>query len=199
MVQNSKLVGFFSLNTDSFSFYSLPTCIVSEEKWDVILIFVPLYVFLASFRIVSLCLIFYSLKIMSLGVVSMFIWLVFSSFLALWFGVKCEVLVAQSCPTLCDPMDCSLPGSSVHGIFQARMLPFPSPGDLSDSGIKPRSLSHISHRFFTVWTTVVWCLTLIWGKFSVIIILNNSFATFSLSGIPICVYSLFCSCLTVLK
>ena len=30
--------------------------------------------------------------------------------------------VAQSCPTLCDPMDCSLPGSSVHGIFQARVL-----------------------------------------------------------------------------
>ena len=28
----------------------------------------------------------------------------------------------QSCPTLCDPMDCSLPGSSVHGIFQARVL-----------------------------------------------------------------------------
>ena len=31
-------------------------------------------------------------------------------------------LVAKSCPTLCDPMDCSLPGSSVHGILQARIL-----------------------------------------------------------------------------
>ena len=30
--------------------------------------------------------------------------------------------VAQSCPTLCDPMDCSLPGYSVHGIFQAKVL-----------------------------------------------------------------------------
>ena len=30
--------------------------------------------------------------------------------------------VAQSCPTFCDPMDCSLPGSSIHGIFQARVL-----------------------------------------------------------------------------
>ena len=30
--------------------------------------------------------------------------------------------VAQSCPTLCDPMDCSLPGSPIHGIFQARIL-----------------------------------------------------------------------------
>src|SRR5574340_331024 len=36
--------------------------------------------------------------------------------------VKSENEVAQSCPTLCDPMDCSPPGSSVHGIFQARVL-----------------------------------------------------------------------------
>jgi len=35
---------------------------------------------------------------------------------------KSENEVAQSCPTLCDPMDCSLPDSSVHGIFQARVL-----------------------------------------------------------------------------
>ena len=33
-----------------------------------------------------------------------------------------ESEVAQSCPTLSDPMDCSLPGTSVHGIFQARVL-----------------------------------------------------------------------------
>ena len=36
--------------------------------------------------------------------------------------VKSESEVAQSCPTLNDPMDCSLPGSSIHGIFQARVL-----------------------------------------------------------------------------
>ena len=36
--------------------------------------------------------------------------------------VKSESKVAQSCPTLSDPMDCSLRGSSVHGIFQARVL-----------------------------------------------------------------------------
>ena len=50
--------------------------------------------------------------------------------------------VLQSCPTLCDLMDCSLPGSSVHGILQARIwsgLPFPSPGDLPDPRIEPRS------------------------------------------------------------
>ena len=36
--------------------------------------------------------------------------------------VKSESEVAQSCPTLSDPVDCSLPGSSAHGIFQARVL-----------------------------------------------------------------------------
>ena len=53
-----------------------------------------------------------------------------------------ESKVAQSCPTLCDPMDCSPPGSSVHGILQQEYwsgLPFPSPGDLPNPGIKPRS------------------------------------------------------------
>ena len=53
-----------------------------------------------------------------------------------------ESEVAQSCPILCNPMDCSLPGSSVPGIFQARVLEwvkFPSPGDLPNPGIEPRS------------------------------------------------------------
>ena len=36
--------------------------------------------------------------------------------------VKSESEVTQSCLTLCDSMDCSLPGSSIHGIFQARVL-----------------------------------------------------------------------------
>ena len=43
-------------------------------------------------------------------------------FLLQCMKVKCESEVAQSCPTLSNPMDCSLPGSSVHGIFQARVL-----------------------------------------------------------------------------
>ena len=38
--------------------------------------------------------------------------------------VKSESEVVQSCPTLSDPMDCSLPGSSVHGIFQARVCKY---------------------------------------------------------------------------
>ena len=53
-----------------------------------------------------------------------------------------KVLVVQLCPALCDPVDCSPPGSSVYGILQARILDwvaFPSPGDLPDPRIKPKS------------------------------------------------------------
>ena len=48
--------------------------------------------------------------------------------------VKSESEVAQLCPTLCDPMDYSLPGSSVHGIFQARVLEW---GAIAFSILKP--------------------------------------------------------------
>ena len=107
-------------------------------------------------------------------------------FLLQFMKVKSESEDIQSCLTLSDPIDCSLPGSSIHGIFQARVLgwvtiafsgiyyecifshvqlfatpwtvarqaplsmgfsrqeywsglPFPSPGDLPDPGIEPRS------------------------------------------------------------
>ena len=57
--------------------------------------------------------------------------------------VSKEVLVSQPCPTLCDPMDGSPPGSSVHEIFPGKDtgggLPFPCPGDLPNPGIKPGS------------------------------------------------------------
>ena len=69
----------------------------------------------------------------------------------------------QSCPTLWDPMDCNPPGSSVHGILQAReleWLPFPSPGDLPNSGVEPRSpvlriLYHLSQQGQVNWTSNV--------------------------------------------
>ena len=50
--------------------------------------------------------------------------------------------VVKACPILCDPMDCSLPGSSVHGISGARTLewlPDPPPGDRPHPGIEPVS------------------------------------------------------------
>ena len=59
----------------------------------------------------------------------------------LWVHCVC-VLVAQSCLTLLPPMDCSLPGSSVPGILQARLLErvaIPFSRDLPDPGIKPGS------------------------------------------------------------
>ena len=65
----------------------------------------------------------------------------------------------QSCLTLCNPMNWSPSGSSVHGILQARIqsgLPFPSPGDLPNPGIKPVSLlfAVLAGRFFT--TSATW-------------------------------------------
>ena len=52
------------------------------------------------------------------------------------------MLVAQLYPALCNPIDCSLSGSSVHGILQERILEWvamPFPGDLPDPGIEPGS------------------------------------------------------------
>ena len=55
--------------------------------------------------------------------------------------------LAQLCAPLCNPTDCILPGSSVHGIFQVRVsdgLPFPTPGDLPIQGLN-LSLLHLLH------------------------------------------------------
>ena len=55
---------------------------------------------------------------------------------------KKESEVTQSCLTLCNPVDCSLPGFSIHRILRQEYwsgLPFPSPGDLPDPGIETRS------------------------------------------------------------
>ena len=65
---------------------------------------------------------------------------------------KSEVI--QSCPTLCDPMDCSLPGSSIHGILQARILEW-IVISFSRGSSKPRDwtwVSCIAGRLFTIWT-----------------------------------------------
>ena len=48
------------------------------------------------------------------------------------------VLSLQSCPTLCNTMDCSLPGSSVHGILQARVLEW---GDVPSSSVQGEGLA----------------------------------------------------------
>ena len=66
------------------------------------------------------------------------------------FGV-CEVLVTQPCPTLCDPMDCSLPGSSVHETSQVRILEWAAI-PFSRGSSQPRDQTQVSclaGRFFT--------------------------------------------------
>ena len=69
-----------------------------------------------------------------------------------------ESEVAQSCLTLCDPMDCSLPGSSVHGIFQARVLEWVAIS-FSRGSSQPRDrtqVSLIAGRCFTFRATISW-------------------------------------------
>ena len=63
--------------------------------------------------------------------------------------VKSESEVAQLCPTLRDPMDCSLPGSSAHGIFQARVLEW---APIAFSGV--RAVAAAAAK------SLQWCLTL---------------------------------------
>ena len=62
--------------------------------------------------------------------------------------VKSESEVVQSCPTLCEPMDCSLPGSSIHGIFQARVLEWVA---IAFSALIPKML--IFTRAISCWAT----------------------------------------------
>jgi len=57
-------------------------------------------------------------------------------FLLQCMKVKSESEVSQSCPALSDPMDCSLPGSSIHGIFQARVLEWGAIAPPWDTSIK---------------------------------------------------------------
>ena len=59
--------------------------------------------------------------------------------------VKSESEVAQSCPTLRDPMDCSLPGFSIHGIFQARVLEW---GAIAFSDDRPRQCIKKQRHYF---------------------------------------------------
>ena len=69
------------------------------------------------------------------------------------------MLVTQLFPTLCDPMDCSPPGSSVHEILQARILEWvaiPFSGDLHDPRIVPSSPALQAYSLLTE--------LLIWGK-----------------------------------
>ena len=67
--------------------------------------------------------------------------------------MKVNVLVTQSCPVLCDTMDCSCQAPLSLGFSRQKYwneLPFPSPGDLPDPGIEPGSLTLQADSLFTV-------------------------------------------------
>ena len=106
------------------------------------------FVFLLIFKVILNFFIFWTINP----------YLLFSSFDLSVHLLSCSV--TQSCPTLCNPMDCSLPGSSVHGIFQARMLewiaiPF------SRGSSQPRDwtqISYIAGRFFIIWFFIIYSL-----------------------------------------
>ena len=74
-----------------------------------------------------------------------------------------KVKVSQSCPTLCDPMNCNLPGSSVHWILQARILEWVAVSFSRESS-QPRDqtqVSRIAGGFFSIWTAQEACNHLI--------------------------------------
>ena len=66
-----------------------------------------------------------------------------------------EIEVVQSCSTLCDSMDCSLPGFSIHEIFQARVQEWVAISfSRGYSQLRDRTqVSHIAGKFFTTWAT----------------------------------------------
>ena len=121
------------------------------------------FVFISSFSITS-CLLFewlnifisYAFYYIVIHSFSINVCIAFSSYLE----IKIYTLdlskwseVTQSCPILCDPMDSSLPGSSVHGIFQARILEWVAIS-FSRGSSQPRDwtqVSHIAGRHFTIW------------------------------------------------
>ena len=73
--------------------------------------------------------------------------------------VKSESEVAQSCLTLSDPMDCSLPGSSVHGIFQARVLEWDANWCLNIASILGYLIDFLRVNIFSVW--IMWETTIL--------------------------------------
>ena len=88
-------------------------------------------------------------------------------------AVICAFKSRQSCPALCNPMGCNLPGSPVHGILQAKILEWlscPPPGDLPDLGLSLVSLVPpiLAGRFFITRATIVMPILL-----SFLIILNR--------------------------
>ena len=117
--------------------------------------------------VISGCFFFFSLFLTSLPTPRG--WSVTLIFLkSAWFHWFCSIVYVCVCVCSvvsdCDPMDCSLPGSSVHGIFQQEYwsrLPFPTPGNLPNPGMESESLASPAptSEFFTInntWEALLW-------------------------------------------
>ena len=112
-----------------------------------------------------------------------------------------ESEIAQSCPTLCDPMDCSLPGSSVHGIFQAIVLKWIAIS-FSRGSSWPRDWTQVSRivdRRFIIWATrevisSLICIPLTLGELEHLSVFLSHWICFSTSYPFIC-YAHFPTCL----
>ena len=88
--------------------------------------------------------------------------------------VKSESEVAQSCPTLSDPMDCSLPGSSIDGIFQARVLEW---GAIAFSGIYVyihENIIHTKEYYLAIKKNNIFSCAATWMDLEVIILSEES-------------------------
>ena len=111
-----------------------------------------------------------------------------STSLVFWFCITCAVLhlVTQSCATLCDPMDCSPPGSFVQEVYQARILEWEAMLSSRRSS-RPRDwtqVSHIAGRFFPY--------NLLEDKKATFLFNNNSSLTKNLHGCLTCDVSKIC-------
>ena len=94
------------------------------------------------------------------------------------------ILVAQLCPTLCGPVDCSSPGSSVHWIFQAKILEWVAiPFSKGSSWPRDRTqVSCIAGRFLTLWATKETSLPL--NPFNSFVFIYKTINRIRVSGFP---------------
>ena len=112
---------------------------------------------------------------------------------------KKESEVAQSCPILCDPIDCGLPGSSVRGIFQARVLEWVAIS-FSRRSSQPWDwirVSHIVGRRFTVWAAR-WAYGVKWLSWNLAYSKSSVKIRYDYFSVKYLFSFIFCQVLTVL-
>ena len=132
---------------------SLPSHLLKWLFYFLPLYFKKLFLYCLFFLISNFCNLFSALTLLySPTCISK---IILSSFPFLTQYENVKVLVIQSCPTLCNPMNCSPPDSSVHGILQAGILELVAIS-FSKWSSRPRDGTRVSHTaggFFTIWDT----------------------------------------------